>query len=473
MAEPFVTFLYGFNWFVLLYFVVLSCFYAFLMVVSGFAVRSYNREYTLLEGTELSPSLIKPFSVLVPAYNEEDVIAESVRSFLNLQSAEYEIVVGNDGSTDGTLDRLIEAFDLEKARYDIVYKYPCAKMKTVYFSRTEPRLIVVDKENGGKADTLNACGNCARYPYAGAVDADSLLSVESMGKLMQRFSASPATIAVGGIVRVSNGCTVERGVIKKVAMPRRFLEQVQVVEYLRAFLFGRMGWSHLDILLIISGAFGVFRQDFLKRVGGWSRESLGEDMDLVIKLHRLIRRGKLPNRISFAPDPVCWTQVPNDLGSLSRQRDRWQRGLMQTLLGNFGMMFNPRYGKVGFIGMTYFFLFEMLSCLVEVIAYPLFLISWYLGIVNTPFFVLFLVVAIVWGLCLSFAAVFLEEMSYHRYGTWQDLLRMMRAAFLANFGYRQLHSLWRFKGFVKFLVNPRAGWGKISRQRYNSGMRAA
>ena len=450
------------------YFVALSSFYALLLMFSVAAVKKYNREYAVVMGTGLNPSLIKPFSILVPAYNEGAVIVESVRSFLNLDFPEYEIIVGNDGSTDDTLQLLKEAFDLVKVDYDISHKYLCKPIHAVYFSHKNPRLVVVDKENGGKADTLNAAGNCARYPYIGAVDADSLLSEESMSKLMQRFSASPDTVGVGGIVRISNGCTIKDGSVRKVAMPNHFLEQVQVVEYLRAFLFGRMGWSHLDILLIISGAFGVFRQDILKKVGGWTRNSLGEDMDLVIKIHRHVSEKNLTNKITFAPDPVCWTQVPNDLKSLSEQRDRWQRGLMQTLIGNIDMMFNPKFGKIGMIGMPYFFVFEMLSCLIEVIAYPLFFISYWLGIVNTPFLILFLVVAIVWGLCLSFASIYLEEKSYHRYTSWRDLFKMMQAAFLANFGYRQLHSLWRFKGFVKYLFNSQGSWGTIKRKKYAS-----
>lgn len=468
MLNHFLDILYWFNWIVLIYFVVLNLFYCVLLIVSAISIKLYNKDFDVSVGTQLRPEISKPFSLLIPAYNESAVIVDSVRSFLKVDFPEYEIIVSNDGSTDNTLEKLINAFQLEQVDFDWADRYPCKPIKKVYFSRTEPRLVVLDKENGGKADAQNAAANCSRYPYITAVDADSVLSVDSMRKLMRFFSASPQTIGVGGIVRVSNGCSIQDGAITDVRMPDLLIERIQVVEYLRAFLFGRMGWSYMNILLIISGAFGVYRQDIAAKIKGWNHKSIGEDMEFVTRLHKYIRQHGLRNNLSFAPDPVCWTQVPSNLHSLSIQRDRWQRGLMQTLFWNLSMLFNPRYGRIGLIGMPYFFFFEMLGCVIEVLSYPLIGICFYLGIINTSFFWLFLTIAFLWGLVLTYSSILLEEITYRRYKKWKDLFRLIFAGFLENFGYRQLHSFWRIKGFIKYVLRVKSGWGTIKRKQMHA-----
>ncbi len=459
----FLDLIFLFNWLVIFYFFSLNIIYAVLLISSYFAIRTYNFEYALAKGADLKRDLAKPFSILVPAYNESVVIVESVRSFLALDYPEYEVIVCNDGSKDDTLQKLIDNFSLQKVDFDRVERFESQPIRAVYFSELDSKLVVVDKVNGGKADALNAAANCSRYPYIGGVDSDSQLSSDSMEKIMQQFSAHPQNVAVGGIVRLSNGCTIKNGEISDIKMPKAFLEQIQVVEYLRAFLFGRMGWSAFDVLLIISGAFGIFRQDIMEKVGGWDSRAIGEDMDLVVRLHKHIRKNRLAHHLSFAPDPVCWTQAPGTLKDLSTQRDRWQRGLMQTMVDNRGLMFNPRYGRVGMVGFPYFFLYEMLGCVMEIAAIPLVIVSFILGIVNVHFFILFITVAIIWGLFLTFSSIFLEEVSYSRYKERGDLLKLFKAAFFENFGYRQIHSWWRFKGFVKYVFKVKSGWGTIKR----------
>ncbi len=459
--------LYWFEWFVIAFFVSLNLFYLVLLMFAARAVSEYNYEYILDRGATLPRHFQKPFSLLIPCYNEEASIDDSVASLLSLEYGEYEVIIANDGSTDGTLAKLTQKFRLVKVDMEIEDRYPCKPIKAVYFSQTEPHLVVIDKENGGKADAQNAAANISRYPYVCAVDADSLLDHGSMSKLMQRFAASPATVAVGGIVRVANGCRVENGEVLDVSMPRGLLEQIQVVEYLRAFLFGRMGLSRMKILMIISGAFGIFRQDVLARIGGWNPDSIGEDIDAVFRLHRLIQRGSLPYELSFAPDPICWTQVPDTLAGLSTQRDRWQRGLMQTLFANMGMLFNPRYRRIGLIGMPYFFVYEMMSALIEPSGYPVLVMCIALGVLNWPFALLFFGVAVIWGMCISATAVALEETSYKRYSKRADLWRLFAASLWENFGYRQLHALWRLKGMVKYILGIKSGWGTIKRKGYH------
>jgi cellulose synthase/poly-beta-1,6-N-acetylglucosamine synthase-like glycosyltransferase len=466
----FFELLYYLNYFVLIYFVLINLVYSILLIFSLIAIRKYNLEYSLSFGTNLSDNLLKPFSILVPAYNEENVIVECVKSFLRLDYPEYEVVVCNDGSKDNTLNILIDAFNLVEVDFEISKRYPCKEIKKVYYSKTEKNLIVVDKVNGGKADALNAAGNCASYPYIAAVDADSLLSGDSLKKIMQLFSSNPNTVAVGGIIRVSNGCKIENGEVLNVVMPKNLLEQIQVVEYLRAYLFGRMGWSYLKSLLIISGAFGVFRQDLVQKVKGWNTKSIGEDMELVVDLHKYNIENKLNKKIEFAPDPVCWTQVPSDIKSLSNQRDRWQRGLMETIFKNISILFNYKFKRLGFIAMPYFLFFELLSCVIEMLAYPLLLISFYLNIVNVTFFWIFLTLALIWGLFLTYFTIFLEEISYSRYKSWKDFFKLFFAGFIENFGYRQIHSYWRFRGFIKYLLRFKPTWGEIKRGKINENV---
>lgn len=460
------------SWFVLLYMVGLNLFYSVVLMIAARAVTAYNKEYFLVKGAAFPKRFIKPFSILVPVYNEEATIVDSVRSFLSLDYPEYEVILCNDGSTDKTLEILKQTFRLVRVDIEPDTTYECKPIRALHFSEIEPKLVVVDKENGGKADAQNAGANMARYPYLCVVDADTLLDGDSLTKFMGEFSATPNTVALGGVVRVANGCRVEKGKVTEVRMPPRLIEQIQVVEYLRAFLFGRVGWSWMNILMIISGAFGAFRRDALARVRGWSREAIAEDMDLVVRLHRLIHANGLPWNISFVPDPVCWTQVPHTLRGLSIQRDRWQRGLMQTLVINLEMFFNPRYRGIGLVGYPYFFIFEMMSAFVEFICYPITVTCFLLGIVNLNFFILFLAVVLIWGLCISYTSIVLHEITYLRYTKRADFWRLFVAGFLENFGYRQLHSFWRLKGIVKYIFRRASrssggsGWKDTERKSF-------
>lgn len=466
MPNPFLEFLYGFQWFVLWFFFALNLFYLLLLAVSARVAKSYVARLKIERGLNLPPEFAKPFAALVPSHNEEVSIVDSVRALLALDYPEFEVIVCNDGSTDRTLERLVEAFRLRPVEVEPEPRFPCRKIRAVYFSELDPRLVVIDKENGGKSDALNAAACFARYPYVCAVDADSLLARDSMSRLMRRFVAAPGTVAVGGVVRLANGCVIRDGQVAEVRMPRGTLEAIQIVEYFRAFLFGRLGWAELDIMMIISGAFGVFRQDLLERIGGWNQKAIGEDMDLVLRLHRKIREDQLPYRIGFVPDPLCWTQAPATMAGLSTQRDRWQRGLMQCLFGNIGMLLNPRYGRIGLVGFPYFLIFEMFGALVEFVGIPVTIACYLLGVVNLHFFLLFFAVSLVWGLGISFASIALAEMSYRRYEGWDDFLALFRAAVLENFGYRQLHAFWRLKGMVRYLFRDRHAWGSIRRTEF-------
>ncbi|MFN4232998.1 glycosyltransferase family 2 protein [Thermus sp.] len=308
----------------------------------------------------------------MPTYNEEKTIAHSVRSFLSLHYPEFEVIVVADGPKDRTLEVLKEAFRLVEVEW--VYRRALATkpVRAVYRSLVYPNLIVVDKENGGKADALNAGLNLARYPLFCAVDADSLLDAQALLRASRLFLEDDRVLAVGGTLRPLNGAVVREGIVETLHLPRGYLEKVQIVEYARAFFMGRAGWSAMGALLIISGAFGLFRREEALRVGGYRTDTVGEDMELVVRLHRRAREEGREYRIVYTPDPICYTEVPADWATLRKQRNRWHRGLWEVLWNHRTMLFNPRYGRLGLVAMPYFFLFEALAPVVEVLGYVLF-----------------------------------------------------------------------------------------------------
>ena len=313
------------QWVFLAYFVGINLGYLLQNVVAAHGIRRYLQTSDQFEAENVFSALDIPISVVVPAFNESASIITSVKAMLQLEYPQYELIVVNDGSADDTLEKLIDAFDMQEFPEAYRARVECAAVKRVYRSTRVGNLRVVDKENGGsKADAANAGVNMCRYPLVCIVDADSVLQPDSLRRVVRPFLEDPTTIAVGGTVRIANGCTVRQGFLEKVGLPRNFLALVQVVEYLRAFLFGRMGWSPINGLLIISGAFGLFHKETLVEAGGYNPKAVGEDMELVLRLHRLMKAKQKPYRITFVPDPVCWTDAPENLRDLKGQRVRWQ-----------------------------------------------------------------------------------------------------------------------------------------------------
>ena len=451
------------------YFVVLNGFYLFLTALAwrdmGSELRA--RRYLALDEVFRSP-LTPGVSVLVPAFNEQAVIVESVRSLLALRYPRHEVVVVNDGSTDGTLDLLKTAFGLARARVALRDGIPTAPVRGTYVSPSHPALLVVDKENGGRSDALNVGVNAARHPYVCVIDADSLLEPDALLKVSKPILDDPQLLAAtGGTIRIVNGCRVDHGRVVDVRTPQSRLATVQVLEYFRAFLVARVGWSRLNALGIISGAFGLFHRSLVEAVGGYWTETVGEDFELTLRLHRHLRERGEPYRIAFVSDPVCWTEVPEQLGTLGRQRRRWQRGLWEGIRRHRRMILNPRYGVVGLVAMPYFLVFEFLSPLFSLLGLLVTTLWWFLGDLSTFYFVAFLLVSIGLGLLLTTAALALEEFSYHRYRRRRDVLRLLAYAVLENVGYHQLHDLWRAIGYVD-IARGRTGWGAQQRRGFAS-----
>jgi cellulose synthase/poly-beta-1,6-N-acetylglucosamine synthase-like glycosyltransferase len=457
----------GVNYFVLGYFLVINAVYVVLYVISFAEVADYVRREVFSGFTELFASnYAPPVSVVVPAYNEEATIAESVRSFLTLRYPLHEVVVVNDGSSDNTLEVLMQEFDLYESDQPVRLQLETAPLRGVYTSPTQ-RLVVVDKHNGGKSDALNAGVCAANYPLVCCLDADIILEEDALLRVARPMIESGAVAAVGGIVRVANGCRFEKGRIIEVRTPKKALPNFQIVEYLRAFIAVRTAWSKLNCLLIISGAFGMFRRRDLILAGGYSNDTVGEDMELTTRIHRVLRENDRRYKISFVPDPIAWTEVPDTLRVLRRQRDRWHRGLIDTLMRHRRMLFNPRYGTVGLVGMPYFFLFEFLGPVIELLGYLAFVIGLALGVINGVFALAFFLAAVGLGVLLSTAAVFLEELRLERYPGWRDLVKLTLYGILENFGYRQLNTLWRALAIVSYLRNN-TDWGAMERRGFET-----
>ncbi|MGE5802188.1 MAG: glycosyltransferase [Gemmatimonadota bacterium] len=415
---------------------------------------------------------LPPITILVPAYNESATIEASVTALLTLEYRNYEVVVVNDGSTDDTMDRLRHAFDL----YEVPRIYPetlaTQPLRALYRSRSRSRLLVLDKENGGKADSLNAAINASRFPLVIAVDADTLIEPDALLRLTRPFLLGREIAAVGGTVRVANNCTVTDGRVTDARVPGRVIPGIQVVEYLRAFLFGRLGWNRLGGNLIISGAFGLFRKEYVMAVNGYRTTSIVEDLDLVVRLHRYLRQHKIKYEMPFIPDPVAWTEVPESLRVLSRQRERWQRGLIAAMWQYKTMLFNPRYGRIGFLAMPFFAFGEMLAPVVELLGYLITGLGLAFGLVNLSFALLFVLVAWGYGMLLSIWAVVLEEVSFRRYRRFGDLFRLLLFASLENLGYRQLTVFWRLKAFANVWRGVHV-WGDMTRKGFGKASVAA
>lgn len=450
-------------WLVLANFLAYSVMHVVLAVLAAIEMvrNARQRDTWNLRRTMTSP-LVPGVSVIVPAHNEASVIADSVRSLLALDYPTYELIVVNDGSTDDTLATLAEMFSLAPAARRTPPALSHKPVKAVYLPKGRLNLVVLDKEKGGKADALNAGINFARYPLVCTIDADSILEQDALAKTVIPFLADARTIVSGGIVRVANGCRVEHGRVLDARLPRNFLAMTQVLEYLRTFFIARAGWSAINSLMIVSGAFGMFRRDVVLEVGGYRTDTVGEDMELVVRLHRAMRSQRRPYRVVYLADPVCWTQSPDSTRVLRRQRSRWHRGSAETLRLHWRMLGNPRYGAVGLLGMPMVAL-EVLAPLVEVSGYVVGLVAWLTGSLERDLVLLAVAAAILYGICLSLSAVAIEDASSGRHPGWESLGRVLLFAVIENVGYRQIVHLWRIEGLWQFCRHADQ-WGAMERQ---------
>ena len=464
-----------FNYYLAFYSSAINLLYLILLGLSFVSVAKQIKLWNMKGMTMLFKKRMLPsISIIAPAFNEEKTIIESTNSLLNLKYPDYELIIMNDGSKDSTLDVLINYFELVRVDYDFECKLKTMPVRSIYMNHSIPKLIVVDKENGGKADSLNAGINISNKDYFCGIDADSLLEEDALLKLAsQTLDEGVETPALGGNIFPINGCSVSRGLITEVRIPKNNLARFQTIEYMRAFMAGRLGWALINSLLIISGAFGLFRKERIIDIGGYltssgkyGKDTVGEDMELVVRIGRLMRELDLKYRVCYAFNANCWTEVPEDLKSLKRQRYRWHRGLIDILTFHRKVMFNPKYGRMGIIAMPYFFIFEVIGPLIEIQGYVMILLAFLLGLLNPFLAAMLFVTTILLGTLVSLSSLLIAEknLSYFKY---KDIAILILYSILENFGPRQLFSFWRVSGFFNLLKKP-TGWGKLERKGFTN-----
>lgn len=461
-----------FTYGILAYSVLLLLFYIFIAVYSIGETRRYLRkssftDYSIMAVSPHTPSI----SILAPAYNEGATIIENVRSLLSIHYNKMELIVINDGSKDDSLARLIEAYELEQVSWLVTQHITTKPVRGVYKSKNPVyhKLTVVDKENGGKADALNVGVNIATHDYIVCIDVDCILEQDAMLKLVKPFleQKNHRVIATGGVVRIANSCEVRDGKITRVHLPKQLLPRVQTLEYIRAFLLGRMAWSRLNGLLLISGAFGAFDREIVIKAGGYDHGTVGEDMELVVRMRRYMEERKLPYKVSYIPDPLCWTEAPSSFKILGRQRNRWTRGTIETLRIHRKMFFNRRYRVLGLLSYPYWFFFEFLAPLVEFTGFCAFLIFCLLGLMDWPFFFALLGFIFSFGFLYSTFAILMEVLTYNQYKKGKYIVQLIMTAFIEPFVFHPFVVWSAVRGNID-LLRKKKSWGEMTRKGFQA-----
>ncbi len=465
-------FIESFNYFILGYVVLIMLSYLILGAFSTSYLIHYFKKnkyinYSVLLALPNAPRV----SLLAPAYNEANTIKENVYSLLSINYNNFDIIVINDGSKDNSMPILIEEFDLYRTEEEIVNTIPTKTIRGKYKSKNPSfsKLIVVDKENGGKADSLNAGINVSTNPYIVCIDADCILEKDVILKLAKTFMEQSDTrvIASGGVIRVANSCVIKNGKLIEVHAPDNFLARIQVLEYTRAFLLGRMAWTKLDGLLIISGAFGMFDKEIAQKCGGYNHATVGEDMELVVRMRRYMIENKLKYAVQFIPDPLCWTEVPETYQVLGKQRNRWTRGTMETLWLHKKMMFNPKYKILGMLSFPYWLFFEYLAPIIEFFGIIIVMIMAYFGIINWEFFIWLLLFVYSYAVAFSIIAIFTEEMTYKKYEKFSDIYKLIVAAIVEPIIFHPFTSYSAIRGnWTKITGNN--SWGEMTRKGFDN-----
>lgn len=453
-----------FNYFCMAFTVLLSLIYIIQLLISFFKVRK-NDKYRQSNdfGRYVSSENLLPISLLIPAYNEQENIVSNIKSLMKIDYPKFEIVVVNDGSTDKTHDLIIEAFQLYRVESAVKTSIPTKEIRGIYCNIDYPNLIYVDKENGGKSDALNAGINVSSYPLFACLDADSRIEPDALLKLSTEFLKNTDTVVAGGLVRIANGFKIKDGISGEFSMPSKMVERFQIVEYYRSFLSGRVSWGATNSMLIVSGAFGVFKKQAVIEAGGYKTNTIGEDMEIVVRIHKNMKAKKRKYKIIFCEDAVCWTQGPLSLNDIRSQRRRWQIGLFDTLLSHKSMLLNPRYGTVGLLAIPYHWIFELFGAVVEVLGYFIIPFSLVMGELNMFFFIIYFLLAVLLGVILSIGSLILEQYTRKSIVSAKQCLSLSLYAILENFGYRQIISLFRVEGMLKYR-KLRKTWGKIKRK---------
>lgn len=455
-------------WLFLLYSIMIFLIYSWVGIYAFGALKKYTdlnqyTDYKLIASNPNAPT----FSIIAPAYNEGMTIVDNVRSLLSLYYNNLEIIIVNDGSKDDSIERLIKAYNLELIPFDLVEIIPTKAVKGIYRSKNPAfkKLIVVDKLNGGKADALNVGINVSKGNYIVCIDVDCILEQDALLKLAKPFmdQTKERVIACGGVIRLANNCKIVNGKIVEVNLPKSWLGRFQALEYIRAFVLGRMAWSRASGLILISGAFGAFDKDLVLKCGGYDPKTVGEDMELVVRMRRYMEEHKMKYTVLNISDPLCWTEVPESIDILKKQRNRWMRGTIETLWKHRKLMFNPKYGRLGMVSLPYWFFFEFLGPIVEFAGYCVFILFLLFGIINWPFFFTLFILVVASGILYSIYALILDLMSHQVYTKRKDLLLLIGTAILEPFFFHGRVVMAGVSGLRDYF-RKKHSWGEMTRQ---------
>lgn len=472
------TFLFNFlTYGIFLYSTTLLLSYVLIALYSVGETRRYMWKNSFTDYRVLASSVHAPsVSILAPAYNEGKTVVENVRSLLSIYYANLEVIIINDGSKDDSLSRLIHAYDLEKRDVFVNEQIPTKAIRGIYKSRNSiyNKLIVVDKENGGKADALNVGINVSSNNYLVCIDVDCILEQDALLKMVKPFleQTDKRVIATGGVVRIANSCVIEDGRLIKVKLAEEYLPRIQILEYIRAFILGRMAWSRLNGLMLISGAFGAFDKEIAIKCGGYNHKTVGEDMELVVRMRRYMEERKEKYVVTYIPDPLCWTEAPASFKILGRQRNRWIRGTYETLVLHKRMFFNPSYGLLGLLSYPYWFFFELLAPIIEFSGLAFFIFFAWFGYIDWDFFFSFLVFIVCFGYLYSSFAILMEVLTFNQYKRRIDILRLLLTGMTEPFYYHPFVVWSAIKGYLD-LIKKKKGWGEMTRQGFAQKTTAA
>lgn len=450
-----------------LFFLYMAIYTLITIISSTYALRELNQRKLfrqLVQHIDYQVPL-PPISIFIPAYNEEKTILKTIESLRYVDYPEFEIIVINDGSTDNTLEVLKENFALKERNPFIKQRLKTKKIRHVYeYQGTDLPLIVIDKENGGKSDALNVGINVSKYPLFVTVDADSMLQKDSLQKIVMPYLQYDHVVAVGGDVKISNGVTLEKGEVTSMKIPHSPILVFQILEYFRAFLTTRVWFNRFNGNLIISGAFGLFDKNAALAVNGYSTNTIGEDMDLVIKLHSYYKKNQLPYRIEYSIEAICWTQGPRKWRDLKGQRIRWHIGLMQSLFSHRYIFFNTHYGWVSLFSFMYFFMYELINPIVIVLALIFSIYLLFRKMVYFKFVIAFIILYLSYTVINAWSSLYLERYFYNDKISKLDQFRLILYCILENFGYRQWNLFCKFIALFSFKNNKEKEWGEIERE---------
>lgn len=445
----------------------LFCYTIFMVLsVTIGAVTLYEQRQNRLMRNKLEHDYYVPVSVIVPAHNESVTLADTVHNLLELDYRQYEIVVVDDGSTDDTAAILQKTFHMHQINRPVRHILPCQDEISLWVSFDyKCPITLVCKKNGGKADALNMGINVSTYPYVLCMDADSVLQWDSLKNIAAKVLETDNVVAVGGMIRVVNNVTMSHGHVVDYRLPSQLLQCMQVLEYDRSFLASRIFFDKFNGNLIISGAFGLFQKDFVNCVGGYRTDTMGEDMELVVRMHAYARANQIPYRILYTTDAVCWSQAPSNLKDLCKQRRRWHIGLFQSISSHRHMLFNPQYGLLSFVSFLYFTIYELLSPYIEVFGVISMAVAACFNLINIPYMLMFLGIYMVFNSLMGLTAFFSRIVSMDLHLRAIDAAKAVGVAMIENVGMRTILAYTRFTALLGY-KRKKNDWGTIQRQKY-------